>query len=191
MPEHPDGIAYLGPKVLNSDTLRRILSTIDAAPPVVAIDTETVSLKDRSCVGVGIALSREEAIYFRVLPDMSPHVDHLMHVVCNPNVLKIYHNVMFDLGVLGVVAEDWGWPPIDTHNIADTSTAVRVQGIEHKLGVVAANLLGMYIDDYDMVVKKGQNSLDVPWSEIAHKCLNDCLATYGIFDELWGVNEPH
>ncbi len=191
MPDHPDGIAYIGPKVLNLDTILDVLSAIDAAPPVVAIDTETVSLKDRSCVGVGIALSREEAIYFRVLPDLSPHVDHLMHVVCNPDILKVYHNVMFDLGVLGEVAEDFGWPEIDTRNIADTSTLVRVQGIEHQLGLVAANLLHMYIDDYSMVVRKGQNSLDIPWHEMAHKCLNDCLATYGVFDELWGVHEPH
>ncbi len=191
MPDHPDGIAYIGPETLNSDSLNRVLARIDAPPPVVAIDTETISLKDRTCVGIGLALSREEAIYFRVLPDMSPHVDHLMHVVCNPDILKVYHNVMFDLDVLSVEAEDFGWPEIDTYKVADTSTLVRVQGIEHQLGKVAANLLGMFIDSYEMVVPKGKNTLDVPWHEIAHKCLHDCLATYGIFDELWGVHEPH
>jgi DNA polymerase I-like protein with 3'-5' exonuclease and polymerase domains len=189
--DHPDGIAYLGPKELNSDTILDVLSTIDEPPPVVAIDTETISLKDRTCVGIGVALSREEAIYFRVLPDMSPHVDRLIHIVCNPDILKVYHNVMFDLDVLGMAGEEWGWPEIDTIKVGDTSTLVRVQGIEHQLGVVAANLLGMFIDSYEMVVPKGKNTLDVSWDKIAWKCLHDCLATYGTFDELWGINEPH
>lgn len=191
MPDNPDGIAYIGPKTLNSDSLRHVLSAIDAPPPVVAIDTETISLKDRSCVGIGIALSSEEAIYFRTLPDLSPHVDHIMNVVCNSDILKVYHNAMFDLDVLSIAGEEWGWPHIDKVKIADTSILVRVQGLDAQLGIVALDLLGMNITPYEAMVPTRKNTLDVPWTEPARKCLDDCLATYRIFDELWGIHEPH
>lgn len=191
MPDHPDGIAYIGSETLNPDSLRRILARIDTPPPVVALDTETISLKDRSCVGIGMALSSDEAIYFRVLPDMSPYVDHVMNVVCNPDILKVYHNAMFDLDVLTIAGEEWGWPAIEKTNIADTSILVRVQGKDAQLGMVAIGLLGMDIISYEAMVPIRKNTLDVHWGEVAKKCLDDCLATYRIFDELWGVDVPH
>lgn len=179
------GVAYIGPETLNPDTLPRVLDRLSLPPSKVAIDTETVSLKDRTCIGIGVALQANEAIYFRTLPDTSPHVDRLISVLCNPNILKIYHNALFDLNVLTILGSVYGWPPIDMSHIADTSTMARIQGLPAALGDVAQTILGIYLAPYEEVVPVRHNSLDVPWSDMARKCLDDCMATYRLYPHLY------
>ena len=104
-------------------------------------------------------------------------------------VLKIYHNALFDLGVLTILAFMLDWPSIDMSNIADTSIMVRVQGISAALGPLAHDELGMDIPTYEETVPKVSNrrptSLDVPWGDIAGKCLQDCLATYRLYEHIY------
>jgi len=94
------GIAYVGPLSLSPETLPELLSRIDNPPTLVAIDTETISIKDKTCLGIGIAFSPLEAVYLRAIPDASPYIDHLSNIMCNPKVTKIFHNALFDLEVL-------------------------------------------------------------------------------------------
>ena len=179
------GIAYIGPTSLTEKNLPSIMASLDSPPDKVACDTETVSIKDRTCIGIGMALGPKEAIYFRNLPDVSPYIDHLSHALCSSKVLKIYHNALFDLGVLTILGSIIGWSPIDMTNIADTSVIARVQGLEAALGTLAFSVLGMDIPTYEATVPPRSNSLDVHWSAMAEKCLQDCLATYRLYEHIY------
>lgn len=184
-----EGIAYRGPMTLNADTLPTLLDRIRTHTGMIACDTETISIKDKTCLGIGIALSEEEAVYFQVLPYLSPHIDILTHVLCNPNVMVIYHNALFDLEVESIVGEIWGWPPVNMTNIADTSSMARVQALPAGLHTLTMMLLNRYIMTYEELIMDGtdrkKHPLDIDWSKVADKCLQDCLATFGIFPHLW------
>ena len=183
------GIAYVGPVTLTPETLPEVLDRVSNPTGMVAIDTETISVKDKTCLGIGIALSSKEAIYFQAEPEMSPHIEHLAGVLCSGKVLVVYHNALFDLEVLTIVSEVWEWPPIDTSNIADTSIMSRVQGLPSSLHDLTSDLLGRYITEYGEMLYDGgdrkKHPLDLHWSKIAHKCLQDCKATYDLYGELW------
>lgn len=184
------GIAYIGPVQLTTDTLPSILAKLDSPPPIVTIDTETFSVKDHTCMGIGVAFSPMEALYLRVLPDPSPYLERYIPVLCNPDILTIFHNALFDLDVLTTFFEIQGWPPIDLSNIGDTSVMGRVQALESSLQALTYQLLGRYIQSYgEMLIEEGGgrkvHPLDIHWSKIANKCLQDCLATYGVYEKLW------
>ena len=185
MAESPQGIAYIGPLTLSVDTLPELLAKIDSPPSMVAIDTETISIKDRTCIGIGVAFSQTEAVYLEILPNRSPHISHLINILCNRQVLKVYHNALFDLDVLMSYIDilKW-WPPIDTFNIGDTSIIARLLAMPATLEYLAYTILGMTIKPYREVVPVGHNSLDIPPEDMAHKCLDDCIATYGIWKPL-------
>ncbi len=182
MAEASQGIAYKGSLALSMDTLPELLAKIDNPPNIVAIDTETVSIKDRTCIGIGVAFSQTEAVYLEILPNRSPHISHLINILCNRQVLKVYHNALFDLDVLMSYADilKW-WPPIDTFNIGDTSIIARLLAMPATLEYLAHELLDMVIKPYREVVPTGHNSLDVPPEVMADKCLDDCMATYRLW----------
>lgn len=184
-----EGIAYSGPLTLTADTLPVLLDRIRTHTDKVACDTETISVKDKTCLGIGVALSEVEAVYFQVLPYLSPHIDVLTHVLCNPDILVIYHNALFDLEVETIVGDIWEWPEVNLTNIADTSSMARVQALPAGLHNLAMMLLNRYIMTYEELVLNGgdrkKHPLDLDWSRIAEKCLQDCLATYGIYSHLW------
>ncbi len=184
-----EGIAYTGPLTLTNENLPSVLARLDSSIGMVSCDTETISVKDKTCLGIGVALSEDEAIYFQVLPDMSPHIDALVGVLCNETVLKVMHNALFDLEVLSIVGFIWEWAPIDLINIADTSSMARVQGMQAGLHDLSLNLLDWYIMTYEELIygdrDKKRHPLDIPWEEVANKCLQDCLATYRIHPLLW------
>ena len=187
----PDlGIAYIGPISLSTDTLPQVLAKLESPPSLVAVDTETFSVKDKTCMGIGVSLGPDEAIYFRVIPDPSPYIDQLIPILCNPLVLTVFHNALFDLDVLTTYGEIMGWPPVDLSNIGDTSIMGRVQALQSSLQALTYQLLGYYIQSYgELLVAEGggrkKHPLDIDWSVIANKCLQDCLATYRIYPKLW------
>ncbi|KKM94143.1 hypothetical protein LCGC14_1201220 [marine sediment metagenome] len=184
-----EGIAYTGPVTLTDETLPGVLARLNSDIGMVSCDTETISVKDKTCLGIGVALSEVEAIYFQVLPEMSPHIDVLQGVLCNEEVLKIMHNALFDLEVLSIVGFIWEWEPIDLVNIADTSSMARVQALPAGLHDLSLSLLDRYIMTYQELIygdgDKKRHPLDIPWEEVANKCLQDCLATYSIYPKLW------
>ncbi len=183
------GIAYVGPVTLTLETLPEVLARVSNPTGMVAIDTETLSVKDKTCLGIGVALSSEEAIYFQVEPETSTYVEHLSHMLCGSDVLKVYHNALFDLEVLTIIGEIWEWPPIDTVNIADTSIMARVQGLPSSLHELSFDMLDRYITEYGEMLYDGgdkkKHPLDLHWSKIADKCLQDCKATYDLYKVLW------
>lgn len=181
-----EGIAYRGSIALSVGTLPELLAKLDNPPDMVAIDTETVSIKDRTCIGVGVAFSQKEAIYIEILPNKSPHIAHLINIVCNRRVFKVYHNALFDLDVLSSYSEIIGWwPPIDTYNIGDSAIVARLLAMPASLEYLAKEVIDVEIKTYREVVPLGHNSLDMEPGIMANKCLDDCMATYGIWKPLW------
>ena len=90
-------IAYIGPQDFTEETLVEYLKGI--APPVIALDTETISLKDRTLIGVGLALNPREAVYFPVLPDRSKYLYLAWRLMATPGV-KVFCNALYDLYAL-------------------------------------------------------------------------------------------
>ena len=62
--------------------------------PIIAVDTETISLKERIAIGVGIATNPETAFYFRLFPEESPIVP--WHLFKDTKITKVAHNILFD-----------------------------------------------------------------------------------------------
>lgn len=166
--------SYFGPLFNDPTAVRAEFDKLwTEPPPFVAMDTETISLKDRSVLGVGFATPTGHAFYLDLWEQGVPW--HLFTPVGKNR--KIWHNASFDLAweVLGQYGAD-----ID--NIDDTSIITRLlqqetelslacYGREHETWSVAS-----YLAHY-----KAKQMTDLPWEVIADKCMRDCLVTMDIW----------
>ena len=173
----PINFAYLGPDQTSGvELVERML----ALPPrLVTVDIETVSLKNRSIIGIGIGTAPDEGFYFPMMPNMSPYLAHMIvRVINNPNVTKVYHNALkFDLQELAILGAD-------ATNIRDTSVMAWMLGVPLKLSDLALKTVGMEIQEIRDILPKGQNMLSVPYATVARKCIDDCLATYRVHEKM-------
>lgn len=159
---------------------------------IIAADTETISLKNRTCIGLGISC-REHRVYVSV---ESPMFDRMMALLSNEHLLKVYHNSTFDLQVEDECADWRGIAAPDFYRIADTSTMAQVQGLPAKLADLTALLLGREIQEISDILPERATMLDVPFAITAQKCLDDIKATEDLFYRMggpeWGdLNNPH
>ena len=185
-------VAYRGS--YTASTPAEILERLYSHSGIIAVDTETISLKDRTCIGIGLYITPTEGFYIQVLPETSPLLSQVMALIADTRVTKIYHNAIFDLGVLDDLAVQEGLPRPDYYNIEDTSIIAQVQGLWsnslQELGMFELNYSDMFsISDLlekarGYTGKKLVNMLDVLWSDTALKCLNDCRATFSLLPYL-------
>jgi DNA polymerase I-like protein with 3'-5' exonuclease and polymerase domains len=191
--EAEPSVAYIGPG--NPGTEVEALELVEQAARdygVIAVDTETVSLKNRTCIGLGISCHGHR-VYLSV---ESEYFDRALELPANPHLKKVYHNAAFDLGVLwdtghwrGVVYPDWG-------NIADTSTMAQVQGLPANLSVLAARVLGIEIKEISDILPERQDMTDVAFAITAAKCMDDVKATEALYYKMGGpewddLTNPH
>ena len=87
--------SYLG---TSSDPSQRWNDFLAFPPNKIAIDTETVSLKDQTLLGVGIATSPNDAFYLDI---NDPDLHKLMKIMKDPAIKSIYHNAPLTSGVSG------------------------------------------------------------------------------------------
>mgnify|MGYP000598138826 CR=1 FL=1 len=92
----PD-IAYLGPQDYTEDSLVERLK--NESPTILSVDTETISLKDRAIIGLGIGLNQREAVYFPIWPDPSKYLSLAWKLLASP-ATKVFHNALYDLYAL-------------------------------------------------------------------------------------------
>src|SRR4030042_4474334 len=59
-------------------------------PTYIAVDIETISLKERIAVGVGISFNPHTSFYFRLFPEESPIVP--WHLLRDSRITKIFQN---------------------------------------------------------------------------------------------------
>ena len=89
---------YFGPRD-HKPTIREVLWVDGKRPTEIAIDAETVSLKNRTPIGVSIAASDRESLYFPLWPE-EDNPDMPWELVQDHTIDKVYHNASFDLDVL-------------------------------------------------------------------------------------------
>lgn len=148
-------------------------------PNRIAVDVETISLKERIAVGVGISFSPDLSFYFPLFPEESPNVP--WHLLRNPNITKIYQNGIFDL----VALREYD---TDITNIVDTNVAARLLCYK-ETSLSSATMLNVHnLPAYDMgqVLKEhnAKTTLQMPREAVALKCMQDTAATYKLWDEL-------
>ena len=91
---------YSGP----SDQAGQAWSKLTNEPPsMLACDIETVSLKNRTVLGIGVAAGREDCFY--VTAD-DPEFYKIILLLQDVHITKIWHNAPFDLRVLRSYAPD-------------------------------------------------------------------------------------
>jgi len=150
-------------------------------PKTIAIDVETISLKERIAIGVGIAPSSKMAFYFPLFPKPSEYTP--WHLLKNPEVKKLFHNAPFDLLCLREYE-------ISNENISDTSI------MAHLLNISPARLIDLVShvalcgeELYECritkdILGKGQIMLDLPEETVAKHCCQHTVATYHVHNHL-------
>ena len=145
-------------------------------PAVVGVDVETISKENRTPIGLSIAVSPDEALYFPLLPEISPMFP--WHVIADPSIKKVYHNAMFDLSAL------LEYDP-DTSNIADTLILAHLACMEGGLDMLD-HLVGKEVVPAKELIAKYGSMLNVPQEELSYKCCIDAataLALYFYFQD--------
>jgi len=161
----------------DADYIRNLLAH---PPEAIAVDVETVSLTERMPLGFAIAFSPDEAIWFPTYPEVTREVELLKPCLFNPSISKIAHNMLFDMGVLPMIA---GLEGFDRSNFFDTNTAARL------LGNIITDLQSLSIReevDVDVTPAKvmlagKKTMLDIDTAELADKCQRDARATYALY----------
>ena len=138
---------------------------------VVAVDTETISLKDTTMIGYGLCFNGEDSFF--LTPDSEDYVWGL-YAIQSPTILKLYFNVMFDLRVLELYRPD-------NTNIYDVSLAAHLNGEFGRL-VDLASLHDIPAHSFQEVANGHSTFRDVPIEAIARKCCEDAEATYRLFN---------
>ena len=163
---------YVGPRKFTVDVFNELC---DSPPRVVGIDFETPTLKDRIPIGVGIAFSPDESLYFPMLPSTSERFP--WHILRNPEITKVYHNAPFDLSVMSNIRSE-----IDESNIGDTAVMLRLL-LKPATLVQASIYVGYNIESAgDMLKENGiKTMLDIPEERLAAKCSRDARATLALY----------
>lgn len=142
--------------------------------PVVGFDVETISLKERIAIGMGISPRPDMAFYFPLFPTESPVTP--WYLLKNPQTIKVAHNSIFDLMCLYEYE-------INADNIMDTNVMSRLlcnkfNGLTdlsylHQLPTQNA---GEFMKGY-----KAKAMVDCPQDEVARKCMYDAMATLRLY----------
>jgi DNA polymerase-1 len=149
-------------------------------PPVIAVDIETISLKDQTLIGVGVAVDASRAFYFPCHPthggDDSILFQLFFEVFSRPDITKVLHNIGYDIRGL----EPRGF---DYSRIVDTRTLCWHLGIPASLKEAADGVLQWKIREIKDILPPRRNMLDLPVELVASKCLDDCRATWALWDQ--------
>lgn len=146
-------------------------------PSKIAVDTETPSLKDRSLLGVGVAVSKDESFYIEEDDD---DFERFMLVLADPRITKVFHNAPYDLRVLRSKG-------IDHSNVDDTAIMARLANCAGSLEEVAANVGRAVPSAKSTMITYGVATMDkLPFDVLARKCCTDAEATYEVSEWLEG-----
>ena len=165
------------------DAKERFTYWKEHTPSAIAIDTETISLKERMPLGFAIAFSPDECFYFQVHPDIPPELELIKSWLADIRIVKIFQNAMFDLSVFPLIPVVGDI--LNTANLFDTNVAARLLGYVdtslemladvHKIGIEPAGQLMKRFNATDM--------LKVPPMEVADHCQKDARATFRLWLE--------
>jgi len=182
-----DGTLYSGPDYYKDDQDLRLNMDTPKWSHFTTVDVETISLKDNTAIGVGFAIGPNEAYYVPILPDPSPMLPRVIAMLSDQRITKTYHNAVFDLLALRRLAIEENLPLPDIWNVQDTALMARITGHKVALEDIGNELLGH--DDLFSVQdilktsdKAHPTMLDVHAMGPAHKCINDVLVTWEMYE---------
>jgi len=145
-------------------------------PSMLAFDTETVSLTDRTLLGIGVAQSGVDAFY--VTAD-DPEFYKLINLLKSTSIRKIWHNAPFDVRVLRS-------REIDYSNIDDTAIMARMQGLPAVLEEASYWVNRQTERAVNTLARFNATSMSgVPERELAYKCIIDSEATWLLREMYW------
>ena len=164
------------PTVLDRYLLNSRINTI-------ALDLETVSLKDTTPIGIGIAIDPSRSFYFPLEP-VSPSIP--WGLLSDPKVKKVWYNALFDLSVKSPIMQ-----LVDHTNIADVYIMSKYLDYPPSLDLMA-RMYNLPVGNIQELLKKYRTKtmLGVPTEEVALKCCLDTEATFFIYEELKGLVHP-
>jgi len=150
----------------------------------IAVDVETISLKDRTAIGVGVAINPNVAFYFPLFPEESSYTP--WHLLRDPAIAKVFQNAPFDL--LSMRRYD-----LCNDNVKDTNV------IGHLLSISPSRLIdlvahahmyhgGRLLEVHDAKELLNEHNtktmLGIPSETVAMKCCQDCLGTLEVYNKL-------
>lgn len=165
-------VHYYGDEEPTPGFARHLL--FDTSHQIIAVDVETISLKDRTPLGFSIALNPNQAFYFQLFPEESPAIP--WHLLKDPKITKIYHNPLFDL--LAMREYD-----IDYENIIDTNTMSRLLGNKYNGLMDLSWVHKKEVHECSEFMPKGGTNLDSPIDKLAKLCCEHTMATFQLFLE--------
>lgn len=150
---------------------------VETTPHIVALDVESISLHEHIAVGIGVALSPSVAFYFPLFPEPSPLTP--WHILKDDGIIKIWHNCLFDYSCLREYE-------VSTENVRDTSSMSRLLLYRYNSLIDLSPVHNMLVQEIPELLREygAKTMLDVPQAEVARKCLQDCLATFKLHNEL-------
>lgn len=179
MPVHYFGYPEANPK-------ERFQFWLDNPPSAVALDVETISLTERHPLGVGVAFSPQEALYFDLQPEPPRELELLAPLLENPRITKVAHNWLFDMGVfplIPIIGER-----LERYNTWDTNIAARLLGYEETSLPILAFDVGMSTTGMGDILKAHgcKNNVELIGKDpmlLANHCQADVRVTYRLFTE--------
>jgi len=179
----------------SDDLVNRLLHPIGG---IIAVDVETVSLIDKTIIGIGIATSPDDTYYVPIYPVTSEILEQVYLLTTRSNIKKIYHNGNFDIEGLRQYAISHDLPEPDIWNIGDTNLMANNAGLWPDLHTLGRELLNDYslftipqlLDEARRLVgKKNVTMLDVELDKVALKCCNDVRTTFRLYEFI--PTHPH
>src|SRR3990167_1110934 len=122
---------YLGPLEKEEEIIEELKQS-----RVLSIDTETISLKNRTCIGIGLC-SGKHRWYFPMFPQENKWKGLLSNLLATGNVRLYYHNYKYDSPVLKQTLGK-----VDCINIEDSYLLAHNMGMQSGLEHLGKTLLG-------------------------------------------------
>uniref|UniRef100_A0A6M3IJ69 Putative DNA polymerase n=2 Tax=viral metagenome TaxID=1070528 RepID=A0A6M3IJ69_9ZZZZ len=153
---------------------------VDNPPPVIAIDTETISLKEKLPIGFSIATSPNEAWWFDSYPERDAEIEMLGALLSNPNIIKVFANVMFDIRIMPLIFTEFVY---DESNIADVLVWARLLGHTNARVTDLASTIGREVQPAEeLLIEYGTKTMiELPREAVSSHCATDAKATLALY----------
>ena len=151
-----------------SEILQQLNATI-----LIAVDTETTSLEDKSLIGLSLSCHPDYGVWFA---EDSEYFWIALNILRNPRIKKIFHNCKFDFDVLEMLG-------IDESNYEDTEILAYTLNLPQKLYNLGS-YLGRTVEDkfFNWVFPKGSTMLEIyqqdPNFTIQKCCIDSALTLW-------------
>jgi DNA polymerase I-like protein with 3'-5' exonuclease and polymerase domains len=177
------GVWYYGSG--NADD--RMKYWIDNPPSSLCLDIETVDLKERLPLGIGISPNPFECFYCELYPEPNlKFLEAIKPMLARAQTVKVGSNLLFDFGVAPLVPVIGN--SIDRYNIFDINVAARLKGFKFTaLDIIASTELGKIHKSMQQVWKDNgaKNNLELIEKAghrvLADKCAEDCMLEHEIY----------